>query len=188
MARKHRLQLELIPGPLWGNNLRCNIVGLGPGRWLKLSRATRAALGKCSICGGKDRLHGHENWRYLEKSRSGIATLVGVDAICIICHSVQHWGRIQLLVAAGIMSKADERRLTRHFMKVNKCSKAAFERHVMRAFSIWRTRSKKKWKIDWSEFEPMIAEAKAARDLYRRRREAPAERRLRRPSAANNEG
>lgn len=72
-----KLRLELIPGPLWGRNLRSNVVGLGPGRWLKLSRATRAALGKCAICGGTERLHGHENWEYVERPRSGVATLVG---------------------------------------------------------------------------------------------------------------
>jgi hypothetical protein len=130
------------------------------------------------ICGGADRLHGHENWKYVEKPRSGVAILVGVDAICTICHSVQHWGRIQQLVAIGVMSTADERRLIRHFMKINKCDRAAFERHVVRSFRIWRVRSKKRWKIDWGGFQPMIVEAKMARDLYRRRREAAAERRL----------
>jgi hypothetical protein len=104
--------------------------------------------------------------------------LIGVDAICTICHSVQHWGRIQQLAAIGVMSTAEERRLIRHFMRINKCTRAAFERHVVRSFRIWRLRSKKKWKIDWGEFQPMIVEAQAARDLYRRRREAAAERRL----------
>lgn len=59
-------------------------------------------------------------------------------------------------------------------MRVNKCTRAAFERHVVRSFRIWRLRSKKKWKIDWGQFAPMVIEAKAARDLYRRRREAAA--------------
>ena len=184
MPSRHKLSLELIPGPLWGRNLRSNVVGLGPGRWLKLSRATRSALGKCAICGGTDRLHGHENWRYVEKPRSGVATLVRVDVICTICHSVQHWGRIQQLLIIGVMSPADERRLIRHFMRVNKCTRAAFERHVVRSFRIWRLRSKKRWKIDWGPFEPMITEAKAARDLYRRRREAAAERRSSRIGAS----
>ncbi|SFQ30554.1 hypothetical protein SAMN05216330_12441 [Bradyrhizobium sp. Ghvi] len=178
MPARHKLRLELIPGPLWGQNLRSNVLGLGPGRWLKLSRTTRSALGRCVICGGTDRLQGHESWKYVEKPRSGVAILVGVDAICTVCHSVQHWGRIQQLLAIGVMTPADERRLIRHFMKINKCNRAAFERHVVRSFGIWRSRSKKKWKIDWGAFEPMIIEAKAARDLYRRRREAAAGRRM----------
>jgi hypothetical protein len=143
MPRRNKLRLELIPRPLWGQNLRSNIVGIGPGRWLKLSKATRSALGRCTICGGTDRLHGHEKWEFVEKPRSGIAILIGVDAICTICHSVQHWGRIQSLVAVGIMSAADERRLVRHFMKVNRCKRATFERHVVRSFKDWHARSKK---------------------------------------------
>ena len=153
-------------------------MGIGSGRWLKLSRATRSTLGKCAICGGTDRLQGHEQWKFVEKPRSGVAILVGVNAICTICHSIQNWGRIQSLVAVGIMSAADERRLIRHFMKVNKCKRAAFERHVVRSFKNWHAGTKKRWKIDWGRFEPMILEAKAARDLYRRRREAAAESRL----------
>lgn len=154
-----------------------HVLGLGPGRWLKLSLATRSALGRCTICGGTDRLQGHENWKYVEKPRSGITTLIGVDAICTICHSIQRRGRIQQLLAIGAMSPADERRLIRHLMRGNTCSRATFERHIVRSFRVWRLRSKKKWKIDWGRFEPMIVEAKAARDLYRRRRKAAAERR-----------
>lgn len=59
MSAKNKLCLELIPEPPWGNNLRSNMVGLGPGRWLKLSRATRTASGKCGICGSKDSPHDH---------------------------------------------------------------------------------------------------------------------------------
>jgi hypothetical protein len=186
MPGKKKLRLELIPGPLWGLNLRSNVVGIGPGRWLKLSRATKAALGKCTICGGNDRLHGHENWKYIEKRRSGVAILIGIDAICTICHSVQHWGRIQQLVAIGLMSAADERRLIRHIMKTNKCTRAAFERHVVRSFRIWRVRSKKRWKTYWGNFEPIVVEAKMARDLYRRRKEAAAERRASRQISVIN--
>ena len=178
MPRRNKLRLELIPKPLWGQNLRSNVVGIGPGRWLKLSRSTRSAVGKCSVCGGTERLHGHENWKFVEKPRSGVAILVGVDAICTICHSIQHWGRIQQLVAIGIMSAADERRLVRHFIKVNRCTRATFERHVLRSFRDWHARSRKKWKIDWGAFQPMIIEAKMARDLYRQRRETAAERRV----------
>ena len=185
MPPRNKLRLELIPGPLWGQNLRSNVVGLGPGRWLKLSRAARSALAKCSICGGGGRLPGPQKLKEEGETRSRGGMLIGVDAVCTICHSVQHWGRIQQLLAIGVMSPADERRLIRHFMRINKCTRAAFERHVVRSFRIWRLRSKKKWKIDWGEFEPMIIEAKAARDLHRRRREAAAERRAGRASSAN---
>jgi hypothetical protein len=101
MARKFALRIELVPERLWGQNLRSNQVGLGPYRWLALSRAVRAELGRCSICGGKKRLQGHEVWKFGEKPRSGVATLIKVNAICTVCHSIQHWGRKRTNVYGG---------------------------------------------------------------------------------------
>jgi hypothetical protein len=109
MARKFPLRIELVPKPLWGQNLRSNRVGLGPYRWLALSRAVRAELGRCSICGSMKRLQGHEVWKFREKQRSGVATLTRVNAICTVCHSVQHWGRTKMLIAGGLKSMADDR-------------------------------------------------------------------------------
>jgi len=178
MPGKKKLRLELIPGPLWRLNLRSNVVGIGPGRWLKTQQGDQGALGQMYDL-RRDR---PSAWsRKLEVRRK-------------TSQRCRHFGRhrrdlynlsfrfstgdgIQQLVAIGVMSAADEGRLIRHFMKVNKCTRAAFERHVVRSFRVWRVRSKKKWKIDWSDFEPMIIEAKAARDIHRRRREAAAERR-----------
>jgi hypothetical protein len=170
MARKFPLRIELVPEPLWGQNLRSNQVGLGPYRWLALSRNVRAELGRCSICTSKKRLHGHEIWKFSEKPRSGVATLTKVNAICTICHSIQHWGRTKLLIAGGLMSMADGRRLIRHFMKINRCTRAAFDRHETRTMAEWRTRSKKKWKIDWGPFKPAVEEADAARLRWYRSR------------------
>ncbi|WP_063700856.1 hypothetical protein [Bradyrhizobium centrolobii] len=70
-------------------------------------------------------------------------------------------------------------------MKINKCTRAAFERRVVRSFRIWCLRSKKKWKIDWGQFKPLIIEAKVVRDPHRRRREAAAERRAGQATSTN---
>jgi hypothetical protein len=112
------------------------------------------------------KLHGHEVWKFTEKPRSGIATLIKVNTICTVCHSLQHWGRTSFLIMAGVMSVADGERLIRHFMKVNGCTKAAFKRHSDRASAVWRARSKKKWKIDWGEFKPAVDEAEASRKRW----------------------
>jgi len=156
---RFRLRIELVPAPLWGVNLRSNMIGLGPYRWLKLSRAIRTELGCCSICGGRKRLHGHEVWQFNEKIRSGVATLVKVDAICTLCHSVQHWGRTKILIMQGLMTVADGQRLIRHFAKVNGCSISSFDRHAQRASAQWRSSSKKKWKVDWGVFKSAVDEA-----------------------------
>jgi hypothetical protein len=161
MAPRFPLRIKLIPKDLWGRNLRSHKVGLGPYRWLKMSREIRAELGRCSICGSKKKLHGHEVWKLTEKLRSGIATLVKVNTICTVCHSFKHWGRTSFLIMAGVMSLADGERLIRHFMKVNGCTKSAFKRHSDRAFTLWRARSQKKWKVDWGPFKLMVEEAEA---------------------------
>ncbi|SDP49756.1 hypothetical protein [Afipia sp. GAS231] len=168
MARKFALRIELVPETLWGQNLRSNQVGLGPYRWLALSRAVRAELGRCSICGSTKRLQGHEVWKFREEPRSSVATLVKVNAICTICHSIQHWGRTKMLIAGGLMSVADGRRLIRHFMKINRCARAAFDRHEKRVTDEWLVRSKKRWKIDWGQFKPAVEEAAAARERRHR--------------------
>ncbi len=74
MARKFPLRIELVPEPLWGQNL--------------------------ALKSGWPRSY----------------------AICTVCHSIQHWGRTKMLIAGGLMSIADGRRLIRHFMKVNHCA------------------------------------------------------------------
>ncbi len=114
------------------------------------------------------RLHGHKIWKFSEKPRSGIATLIKVNAICTVCHSIQHWGRTKMLIAGGLMSMADGRRLIRHFMKVDHCARAAFDRHERRVTAEWLTRSKKRWKIDWGQFKPAVEEAAAARERWHR--------------------
>jgi hypothetical protein len=171
MAARFPLRIELIPTDLWSRNLRSHKVGLGPYRWLKMSREVRAELGRCSICGSKKKLHGHEVWKFTEKPRSGIATLIKVNTICTVCHSLQHWGRTSSLIMHGVMSVADGERLIRHFMKVNGCTKAAFKRHSDRASAVWRERSKKKWKVDWGEFKPAVDEAEAARKRWHNSRQ-----------------
>jgi hypothetical protein len=170
MARKFSLRIELVPKPLWGQNLRSNRVGLGPYRWLALSRNVRAELGRCSICASKKRLQGHEIWQFSERPHSGVATLTNVNAICTVCHSIQHWGRTKMLIAGGLMSIADGRRLIRHFMKVNRCTRVAFDRHERRATAEWLFRNKKRWKIDWGQFKPAVEEADAARGRWHRSR------------------
>lgn len=167
MARRFVLRVELIPEPLWQMNLRSNKVGLGQGRWRKLSRSTRDRLRECSICGNrKRRLHGHEVWKLSETARKGVARLTAVNAICVVCHSIQHWGMTRVLINIGALSAADGQRLIRHFTKINVCTEAAFSRHVVRAFAQHHLRSKKKWTIDWGPFTAAVAEAKVAREKW----------------------
>jgi hypothetical protein len=170
MAPRFKLRLELVPERLWGINLRSNKVGIGQGRWKKVRlRAIEACGGKCVNCGATEKLHGHEVWKYDEKRTVGRATLVKVDAVCRTCHGVSHWGLTTILVADGRMQYETFLLLKRHFRKVNRCLQSDFDRHIKRSFAQHQRRSEKKWKVDWGSYAPLIAEAKAARALWRER-------------------
>src|SRR5260370_15023545 len=159
-----RLRIELIPKPLWEQNLRLR-EGLGKERWGKLRRKVIEANGaRCTICGARERLHGHEVWDYQEKKTVGTATLLRVDIICIDCHDIHHWGRTTNLFKAGIISPERYGHLRKHFRKVNRCRQAVFDDHFLRSARVWSRRSKKRWKVDWGDFESGVAEAKAARE------------------------
>jgi hypothetical protein len=173
MARRLKLRLELVPKPLYGRNLRSETEGIGRARWKRLRlQAIEACGGKCIICEGTDKLHGHEVWKYDEKKTVGTVTLLKVDAVCRTCHNISHWGNTSLMISAGLMKRETHLLFRRHFRRINRCRQAEFDRHILSSFAEWRRRSKKKWKVDWGPFAPLVAEAVASRA---RRRERNAE-------------
>jgi hypothetical protein len=159
-----KLRIELVPKRLWGLNLRSSN-GLGKARWDKLRHRLIETNGaRCAICGSTERVHGHEVWAYREKKTVGTAVLLRVEIVCIDCHDIHHWGRTTKLFRAGVITGDRYRFLRRHFRKVNGCCQQVFDGHAIRSARIWLNRSKKKWKIDWGDFKPALAEAKAARE------------------------
>lgn len=164
--RRHlKLRIELIPKRLWKKNLRSSD-GLGKARWDKLRRKLIEANGtRCTICGSAGH-HGHEVWQYREKKTVGTAMLLCVDIVCIDCHDIHHWGRTTKLFEAGAITGERYGSLIKHFCKVNRCRQQVFEDHALRSARVWLKRSKKRWKIDWGDFEPVVVEAKAAREAW----------------------
>jgi hypothetical protein len=165
-ARSHlKLRIELIPKPLWEVNLRSRD-GLGKARWDKLRRKLIETNGtRCAIC-GSDGHHGHEVWEYREKKTVGTAVLLRVEIVCIDCHDIHHWGRTTKLFQAGTITGDRYGFLRKHFRKVNGCRQQVFDDHALRSARVWLKRSKKRWKIDWGDFKPAVAEAKAAREAW----------------------
>jgi hypothetical protein len=160
--------VDLVPGPLWGVNLRSNTEGLGTYRWRKLRKhAIQECGGKCVICGSDQRLHGHEVWKYEEKKTVGRATLVRVDVICWTCHNITHWGNTARLIAFGAISNEGHMTLRRHFRRVNRCKQIDFDRHARRELSIWKRRSQLRWRVDWGPHAQAVADAKQSRATWR---------------------
>jgi hypothetical protein len=122
----------------------------------------------CAICGGTERLHGHEVWKYRERPRpkQSIAKLVRVEMICQKCHNINHWGLTTILLAAGYIGNEGFLGLRKHFRTVNNCQQKDFDRHIEISFAVHRRRSSKKWRVDWGDFKPMLAIAKAAREAW----------------------
>jgi hypothetical protein len=173
MHPSFKLQVDMVPGPLWGVNLRSNVEGIGPHRWNKVrQQAIIACGGKCTICGSGDKLHGHEVWKYEEKKTVGRATLLRVDVMCWTCHNITHWGNTVRLIAIGAISHEGHAVLRRHFRRINRCTQVDFERHALRRLTLWKRRSRLRWKVDWGPYAAAVAEAKRARAIWRDRQQA----------------
>ena len=135
-----RLTIELVPASSWGANLRDV---LAPTAWDRLRRQVYAASGhRCAICGAGGKLHCHELWDYDDARH--IQSLRGLVALCTLCHHVKHIGHARLLADQG---KLDYERVVAHFLRVNGCDRATFERHRAAAFAQFDERSRHEWQI-----------------------------------------
>jgi hypothetical protein len=162
------LKLELVPRRLWGKNLRSK-KALGKGRWDRLRRKLKeSGHTSCAICGGTERLHGHEVWKYVEwpTPKRSVAKLLRVEMVCRKCHDINHWGMTNVLIAMGHIGHAGFIGLRKHFRTVNGCRQKDFDRHIKIGFAVHRRQSAKRWRIDWGDFKPMLAEARAAREAW----------------------
>jgi hypothetical protein len=144
-APKLRLTIQAIPKPLWGKNLRL----LSKAEWHKIRGDAHTT---CEICDATTQLSGHEVWEYVEKPRTGIARVIGIQHICQDCHSIHHFGRTLNLFRSGAIAKEEFYRIIRHFLTVNDCDTTVFERHVEETRKDWQRRSKLKWTISAAEF------------------------------------
>ncbi|MGH2515229.1 MAG: HNH endonuclease [Ktedonobacterales bacterium] len=142
-----RLTIELVPSTCWYANLRDV---LAPAAWAALRRQVFVESGNtCAICGARGRLHCHEVWSYDDVAH--IQKLCGFLALCPLCHHVKHIGLAGLLASRGALSYA---RVIEHFLRVNSCDRAAFQRHYQEAMETWRSRSRYEWITDLGPYNP----------------------------------
>jgi hypothetical protein len=144
-----KLKIELVPSTSWYNNLRNY---MSKDDWDKIRKQTYAKYNyRCGICGGKGRLNCHEVWEYDDKNN--IQKLVDFIALCDLCHHVKHIGFVSILARRG---ELDYEEVVNHFMKVNGCDRATFEKYRRKVFTKWRERSMHKWEMDLGEYENVI--------------------------------
>lgn len=140
-----KLYMNLIPKTTWYWNLRKI---LSPGEWEIIKKATFKHAGyKCEICGDVGTNQGykwpvecHEIFEYDEVNQ--VQILKDTICLCPLCHSAKHMGYARV---SGNEAVAEA-----HLAKVNGWTEAETKQYIADEFKIWETRSKIKWRIDFS--------------------------------------
>ena len=146
-----RLSIQKVPRPIVRANLSTSSA-----RWRRLSRQVIAAVGgRCAICGRRGRnvrIQCHEKWQYLDNL--GIARLVGLEALCTLCHGTVH--------APDVVSHAPGKRFrSRTFWlkrccRINGCRPAEWKEHEAKARDLWELRSAMAWRVDLGPWAPLV--------------------------------
>lgn len=149
MAEPLKLTTELVPRTSWYNNMRSVF---SQATWDRIRRQVYSDYShRCGICQAEGRLSCHEIWEYDDQNH--VQTLRGFVALCDWCHHVKHIG------LAGILARRGELNfdtVVAHFMRVNGCDKATFDKHHLHAMSQWAERSKQPWQVNLGQYEPMV--------------------------------
>lgn len=145
-----KVSVELIPETSIYDNLRSVVK---KSVWDKLRKATYAEYHhSCGKCGSEVKpLDCHEIWEFDDEIKQ--QKLIGLIAVCRMCHLIIHHGRANTLIQQGIL---DREALIQHFITVNRCSREEYMEHVNEAFSQWRERSNSKWSVDLGEYAKYV--------------------------------
>ncbi len=134
-----RLRVELVPTTAHPSSLRAH---LSAHHWRKLA-ADVAGEGQylCEVCTGRGRQHAvetHEVWLYDNEQR--IQTLLRLQALCPMCHSIKHAGRT--------ISRGYEKLVINWLKKVNVWDQPQTLWYLDAVFAQWRERSNAEWALD----------------------------------------
>lgn len=149
------LDIELVPSTCFGHNLRKL---LPASAWQAISRFVRNdAGGVCEVCGQHvnsiAELECHEEWKYIKKHKKNgkvkrIQKLVGLKALCPMCHAVKHIG---LAAHNGKYEDAVD-----WFMQVNGATYKEFKKESDKAWKKYHKRSKHHWRLDCTKLEELL--------------------------------
>jgi hypothetical protein len=151
------LTTELVPRPCFYANLRGR---MRPADWTRLARSVVELQDyRCAVCqepgqgrGPQRGLQCHEHWVY--DDARGVQRLGCFLALCVWCHRVKPLGHAGLLAGAG---KLDYARVVQQFLRVNRCTLAAFEAVSRASAEEWQERSEREWTTDLDEWAALVA-------------------------------
>lgn len=136
-----KLTIELVPQTSWFSNVRSEVTQT---QWDVIRKSVYSkAYDICEICGGvgpKHPVECHEIWSYDDQEK--LRKLEGMIALCPSCHMVKHMGFAQ------IQNKGEQ--AIKHFMRVNKLTRAQARAYIDEAFQTWEKRSQYVWTVDIS--------------------------------------
>jgi len=144
-SKKPKLEVELIPSTCHFSNVRTTVKA---SEWDKIRFLSYESAGnKCQICksvgtdqGYKHAVECHEIWEYDDENH--VQTLVGLIALCPICHQVKHIGRAIKMGRFTICVK--------QLALVNKWNREQIDAHVAESFELYKERSQHQWTLDLS--------------------------------------
>ena len=152
------LQVQMVPMPLWGANLRAVMTR---GQWRQVREAMLDQHGLvCSACGrtverSRD-LKCHEEWVYLEESEPAVAWLWAVSMVCFHCHASGHPGALNAMIAEGTVTERARAETIAHFCKVNGVTRRQWDVQLRRAQKEFNRRTTRRWYIDYGPFSEWI--------------------------------
>lgn len=138
-AMPPRLRIELVPRTCWMSNVRVHL-SQHYGRVLAAEVAADGQY-RCEVCGGRGRKHpveAHEVWLYDHHQQ--LQTLLRLQALCPMCHSVKHAGRV--------INQGNEQLVLDWLTKVNGWTEPQAIWYLDAVFAQWRERSKIEWALD----------------------------------------
>jgi len=136
MSNERKLQIELVPRPLWGKSLKSTLMS---SEWDRIRKTVYRRQGyKCGICGTGGRMLCHEQWEYDDDNCT--QTLTGFIAVCDDCNNCIHMGR-----ASAVLNEADFNGVLTHYAKVNGCSVDDAKQDYQKALIEWHERSIDDW-------------------------------------------
>lgn len=135
---KPKLAIELIPASTWGDNLRSM---LPKATWNVIRREVYLrARHQCQVCGkhwGPGQvIECHEVWHYDDDNH--IQRLMGLEALCSLCHGVKHFGNPAIDVKDKLI----------HLMAVNDWDMNKAQLYIQQQFDQMFERSCFEWEID----------------------------------------
>jgi hypothetical protein len=133
----HKLVPELVPEPLWGVSAYRVLGKSTPWKAIRQDTLNKAS-NRCQFCESEGpQLACHDKWEY--DDRKCIATLIGFEIRCPLCHLATHIGRAMRI---GHLREAVE-----HICRVNACTVKNVEKMIDAEMPLWKKRSKKKWNV-----------------------------------------